>query len=187
MSRAANTAFDVSVAASSVTVLAVTGELFVCRESTGSFKLSFDDGAPIDFEAGFSIRVKGGFTKVTVFNNSTTATLKFTFYAGDSEIDYNYVRQPRTRLKSTYTAALASSGSQLYSGVDTGQRRKHIIITNFDSLITLRIRDIDEDEICSACFPQRQIIIETDADLRIHNPGGSAVELAVAELFYIAS
>lgn len=179
------TSFDVEVAAGSVMPLAVSGELFVCRESSRGFKISFNDGPAIDFEAGFSIRPPGGFTRFTVFNKSTTAALLFTFFAGDGNIEYNYVRQPRTRLKSTHLNTLAAGTSQLFSGVDTGQRRKHIIVTNFDPSITLRIRDVDDVTVASACFPQRQIIIETDADLRIVNPGATGVEAAVAELFYI--
>lgn len=162
----------------------ITGTLFVCKEATARFKIQFNDGEKMDFEGGFSIRLPEGFTRVTFYNldETTEVDLVVDFYAGDSTVEFNYVRQPRTRTKAT-EVSLGSGDATLLRGTDEGNRRQAITITNTDSANNLRIVDAATDTAMGTVYPQSSWQWETDADIKLLAPSG-AITAQVGEIFY---
>ncbi len=165
----------------------VTGSLFVCKESTARFMMQFNDGEKFPCEPGFSFRPPGGFSRVTFYNLGTDL-LTIDWYAGDTWVNYNSTRIPRTRSKGGF-ADIGAEASQEYAGVDTGNRRKQIIVTNSHATQQIYLLDLNSGDPMLIVYPKTvSSPIETDADLAIYNPAtfgsGIVTRVYTFEIFY---
>jgi hypothetical protein len=162
----------------------VTGAIFVCKESSAKFDMQFDDGEKFPCESGFSLKPPSGFTRITFYNKSATEALTVDFYAGDTSVQYDYLgRAPKTRAKAT-SLNLASLATADFLGVDSGQRRKAIMLTNAHASDSFQLIDIDSATVCMTLYAQRTYQIETDANLRIKINGANTINVQALELFY---
>lgn len=167
-------------------VVNVTGSLFICRESSAQFVMQFNDGEQFPCESGFALRPPGGFTKLVFCNKSATEELTLEFYAGDTYVAYDYQgRVPKTRLKAS-AGSLFATETATFNGTDQGQRRKSILITNNDANNWAGVIDVDSATEMATVFNRSQVLIETDATVKIKHIGSSGtVAYRVAELFYV--
>ncbi len=174
---------DVPAGIGLAVVLDVTGALFVCKEATARFEMQFDDGPRFPCEGGFTLRPPGGFTRITLFNLSATEKLTVDFYAGDTFVGYDYVRVPRTRLKNSSTGLDPGLTKDLV-GIDKGNRRKAVIVTNTHASEPIQIRDVGLTEM-ARIVGTRSLEIETDADLQVRNAGAVNIYIGIIEIFYV--
>lgn len=167
-------------------VVNVTGSIFVCKESSAPFLMQFDNSAKFPCEGGFSLRVPDGFRRVTFFNQSATTKLTVNFYAGDAQVSFDYLRNPKTRLKAT-AQTLAPGATKEFSGVDAGNRRKSILITNTHASQDVQVIDNATNVAMATIYGNKTYQIDTDADICVLNPAGNTVNIRVevAELFYV--
>lgn len=78
---------NVVIPAGESNVLDVVGRVFYCKESTDTFKMSYNDGSKFPMEVGLGFELEPGeqFTKLE-FENPTDNDITVTFYAGNFKI-----------------------------------------------------------------------------------------------------
>lgn len=182
------------VAAGRTAVVDVSGSLFMCRESSAQFNMSFNDGELFPCEHGFQLRPPGGFTRLVFQNLSATDELTVEFYAGDVFVGFEYQgRVPKTEL-STPSPITALPDPTLidptrqypFPGVNAlGQRRKLFHLFNTHATQSVIIYNLKQFRPIAEGAPKTPYTLETDANLMVFNPGPANTLLWITELFYV--
>ena len=179
-----------------------TGQMFICKEASNVFWISFDDGEFFKHEVGLGFRMKGDdFFSRLQFRNDTADSITIEFYAGAGEIMDNRLNTTINRLMivslkdstdytSGYDNALLEIGtialpSLTLSGTDpaTGKQRRQVVITNMSSSEWLLIED-DSGNYFAAVGPLQSWTMQTSGILVLKKYGSVAVETIVGQTYY---
>lgn len=178
--------FTITVSTTKASVIDVSGELFVCFESSARFEMQFDDRPKFPCLGGFTLRLPDGFKRITLFNLSSTDALTVDFYAGNTFVSFEYLRTRPTRSKAQDGTLLNGESADLH-GIDSGQRRKSVMVSNRHATAELLLTDqAGGAGNIMAAIPAKTICppIETDALVSIFNNSGGSIQYASVELFY---
>ena len=136
----------------------VTGNFFICKESSAAFEMTLDNGEKFDFEAGLSFELEPGdlFKRIT-FTNPSDTEITLEFYAAvgkvkDSRFNNLLTRNITIQVISAPTRVVATedgvglgltlSANETVTipGTNAGQTRVDLTLTNMsedDDLIVL--------------------------------------------------
>lgn len=173
------------------------GDFFFIESASKTFTIQRDDGQSMDAKGRFKLRFTPEvFTSLTITNLSATDTLFVTLWIGSGDISYDEIVLPQTTLIGQ-VVTLADGATLVLPGVnDDGQRRKQVTITLRPALAG-RIEVYDNDNntllaIVAAASSGGGFAIETDANLRLKNKTGLAIDsetdprdIAVSETWYL--
>lgn len=183
-----------------------TGQLFICKEASDVFKMSFNDGEQFQFEVGLGFRLDGAdeFTKLS-FKNETASAITINFYTGRGEIRDARLNTTVNRLMSLairdlpdYSKGYGEVGTPLqtrghagvtYPGTDsetiTNKGRKQIVITNVSVEGNLWITDASDRPV--AVIPPGQAwTMNSNATFKVWgDPVKGQVDYIVGETFWL--
>lgn len=182
---------------STIIALCGGGSLFLCKESSAAFKVSFDNDAWNDCEVGLGFRFLGGegFRSVRL-QNPTASDITVTYYVGTAEVIDNRLntlierdvtmtsRLPRTQLVGA-EVELDPGDSVVMAGTFLNKYRKQIVLTNTHASENLKIRVEDADEIEVNGATLRPLVpwtIETTAEVKILNPATNSNPITLEAL-----
>lgn len=181
-----------------------TGQLFICKESSDTFSMSFNDGDFFLMECGLGFRLEGtdGFTKLS-FRNDTTSDIGITFYTGvgeirDARLNTTVSRLGLVQMKElptstqghgavgAYLTAPNSDPGTRYLGMVTvglvTKQRKQIIFQNVDATNALWITDADGAVL--AVIPAGQMWTVESSGTFYARGSGATCSYVVCETFY---
>ena len=183
-----------------------TGKLFICKEASDVFKMSFNDGEEFQFEVGLGFRLDGNdlFTKLT-FKNETDSVITILFYVGvgeirDARLNTTVNRLVIVGLKDVpdYAKGYGAMGTAplsarqghgtTYLGTDpaTGKVRKQIVFTNVSGAGTLWITDAS-DKPMAVVPPSQAWTMRSSATFKVWgDPATGAVDYLCGETFWNA-
>jgi uncharacterized membrane protein YgcG len=100
----------------------------------------------------------------------------------NSLLNIPIVNRPPTRLVASGTITINAGASATFPGLSARQDRLQIVITNLDVASSVKVQTMAGTNFATI-FPQRNITIETNADIQINNPSGAPVQVEVCELY----
>lgn len=180
-----------------------TGQLFICKEASDVFYVSFNDGAFFKMEVGLGFRLvdPDEFTKLS-FRNDTASAVTIEFYAGVGEIRDARLNTVIDRLVivglkdvADYSKGLgvvgayrvAGAGGTTYAGTDpaTGRQRKQIVLTNCDAG---NIWITDANDLVVGIVGAGQIwTLQSAATFKVYrDPNGGNLNYLVGQTFWNA-
>jgi hypothetical protein len=181
-----------------------TGQMFVCKESSDVFQMSFNDGEFFNMEVGLGFRLNGTdeFTKLS-FQNSTQNIITIQFYVGTGEIRDARLNTVIDRLVVVglkdvpdYAAGItgATPGNPLsasgiaasYAGTDpvTGKQRKQFTIQNVDSANYLYVTDASGRALAVLAPGQAWTMQSSGTFKVVKVPSGANCDYLVCQTFY---
>jgi hypothetical protein len=195
----------VIVPAGAVVPYYCTGQMFICKESSGAFWMSFDDGEFFKHEVGLGFRLKGEdqFSKLQ-FRNDSASAITIEFYAGVGEVMDNRLNTVIDRLMIVglkdvpdYSKGTNAVGSGLptladgatsaaISGTDpvTGKQRKQIVIFNGHASANLFVLD-SSNNFVGVIGAGQSWTLHSAATLKLYNwPGSGTISYALGQTFY---
>lgn len=179
-----------------------TGQLFICKEASDVFYVSFNDGAFFAMEVGLGFRLADPdeFTKLS-FRNDTANALTVEFYAGVGEIRDARLNTVINRLvivglkdvsdtaQGYGTVAIppvCGGAGVTVSGThpSTGKQRKQIVVQNLESIGNLYVCDA-ADALMAVIPPGQAWTLQSSATLKlkIDNTAGD-IRYALGQTFY---
>jgi hypothetical protein len=182
--------------------VAASGRMFVCKESNGTFQMSFNMGQFFPMEVGLGFRLEGSDFKTLTFRNDTAADITVTFYTGvaevkDARLNTLVQRTISTSQKNypTFTRGGKGNGTISMAGNTTldvtelaTYTRKQIVVTNMDAVNDLEIHALQDDHAtyCQSAFvpPRTAFTIETGGTVRIKNANGGVINIRILEVYY---
>ena len=174
----------IAVAAGATVMVNVTGQVFACDEASAEFFLLFDSQNSTLVRGGMQISVPGGFRTLS-FQNASSDTLTVKYYVSDDLFTMPYVKQASTVLVAS-SYSLAAGAMQDHPGVVNGRRRKSIVVSNTHATDVIKLRDADTDvNLLQIAASGTSPVLETDADLKVRNPGANPITVNVGEFFYV--
>jgi hypothetical protein len=176
------------------TVQNVNGRVFVCISTTGEFKVQPSGAGKLTMSAGRKYGTPTGkrFSSLTFFNY-TALTITATYYAGDIDYDSastnvtasvsNIVKDAPTYTKAHNDISLSAGETWTFTGLDGTKQRKQISVANGDAALVLYIQDGDAltGQFVQPGQPWSQV---TNGIIKVKNPNGSTMAVAVLETFY---
>jgi hypothetical protein len=137
---------SVTLKAGEVRPIAVTASVFSCASADASFNISFNGGAYIPMQAGWTVDNRPNLFTSLILQNPNAVAITIAFYATTCAISYAPVNSQVINTNApTYingTGVTNASAGQ-FNGTDpgTGKKRKQIIVTNLDAVQVLVIND----------------------------------------------
>ena len=188
---------SIELASGEVHPMNITGQFFICTESSDQFKMSIDDGEEFQMELGLRFRLLGDdiYSQLT-FRNDTEDTLTLSFYAGAADMDDARLnsliehqiavgyRALSTRVVPGDTSIDAYE-TLTFIGLNGGTRRKQIVVSNSELTADLKLLDSDDEEF-DTVFPRQKWTMETDATIKVYNPNLVAMAINVSEFYYLS-
>lgn len=183
--------FERTIIAGGQLTLPAAGTLLVIKEATAPFDCEIDDGERNILEAGINIQIAEGFQRLHIFNRSATVALTVVLLIGKAGVGYNYNRAAPTRLVVTPFVTLQPTGlaplnRRAIPGINSGARRKQILIGAYPDDVTHYLTVMDSADNIFAQIPSGKILpLDTDADLIVINnyPTGTII-VTLGEIYW---
>ena len=179
------------------TIFPAVGRFFRCKESTGAFKMSFDNQQFFDCEVGIGFDAgQEGFNSL-IFRNTGASDITITFYAGnvnviDARLNTLISRQVSTYQKNYLTFSVGGLGTgvvtvtnavELAITLQTGYARKQVVITNLSATADLEVRDSNSNPM-GTVMPRSAWTVETGDIIKLFQTSGSDLTVRICEIYY---
>lgn len=186
---------SITIGAGQLERVNITGQVFICKESSAAFQMSMNNGERFDMEVGLGFRLNGDdFFTLLTFYNDTAQDITVQFYAAAAEIRDTRLnnlieRQVAVGYKALDSRLVAGDSTLdadetiTIPGTNAGTKRKHLILTNRDTDGELQILT-EDDDLWGVVLPRTTLPIETNATLKLHNPNAGQILIAVGEIYY---
>lgn len=126
----------------------------------------------------------GRFNSIELINADTANDLTVTISWGEIIVQGSAAnRVPPTRTTCSGLLVLADNGTDTYTGVRDGRRRKAIIVTNWSVASSLQI--VNDGNVGSGVFASSSWTAECDSNIKVKNVSGGPVTYSVFEVFYL--
>ncbi len=187
----------ITVAASKTTTVQAGGAFVLFTASNLPFEFAIDDGDWNAGNVGMEFRLEGidqPFSRIHFRNTSATTSLTVSFYAGVGSISDRRlsvgadagaavpVKNPATAI-APYDDTLGAGATATFDQAN----RRAIIITNPHATDTLEVQVTSGGAAVSfgVVQPLQSWTFETDAEVKVKNPGSNPIRLLVAEIYYV--
>lgn len=181
--------FVLNLEANRVKLLEAYGRTCVCISSGATFKMAFNNGKYFDMAEGARWELQDNERFNTLKLLSTVAqTVLLVVGNIHYEAPRNIIVAP-TRAVPGASSINAGADVDLNTIPSGAAYRKAVIITNLDAAVDLDVKTQDANgayQLAATVFHLQAWYAETSDSIRIHNPGGSAVNMRVVELFYLS-
>jgi len=169
--------------------------VFFAVSADGVFRVQPDSQASLQLYQGqgFGTPGQNQYSRLTFFNDSG-AVVNVSFYTGDQPFQNTAAvstvgsitvsqKEPASYLKASGTLTLGAGANTSYPGTDSGKQRKQVVVTNLHASLILKVRT-STPTVFATVFPGSAWTVETNATINVYNPGGSAVDYEVGEIYY---
>lgn len=173
----------------------VNGRVFATIASTDLYFVRADNRSAIEQKSGryFGNPEAEEFGRL-LFQNYTAAPNTVTFYAGSeiykpdspgsaTSVSVTTVGKNAATYTKGTTAALASGGTQVFSGFDGALVRKSFSVFNSHATDDLNVRGAN-GILMHVVVARTGYVVEAGNAITLHVPGANAITYAVAEVFY---
>jgi hypothetical protein len=180
-----------------------TGQMFVCKEASDLFLMSFDDGEFFPMEVGLGFRLNGTdeFRKLS-FQNNTQSIITIEFFVGVGEIQDARLNTAIQRLiivgmmdVPDYTKGLGALGAvqhapssfssgttHVYTGTDSAHQRKQITFYNADATAFLWVGD-GNNLVLAVIPPGQAWTMQSSGTFKVSG-SGNVCDYLVCQTFY---